>query len=199
MKTRTDLVPQELIEQKVFLLRGHKVLLSSHLATLYGIETRVLMQAVKRNHDRFPEDFMFPLTREEILRISQFVTSLKYSKAVYAFTEQGVAMLSSVLGSPRAIQMNIAIMRAFVKLREILSTHTELALKLQQLEMRIEKHDGEIHAIFEAIRQLMTPPEPPPKRRIACPPSEWHIWQAGVRRRRAEGEIPNREKEVTSA
>jgi hypothetical protein len=91
---------------------------------------------------------------------------LKYSKAVYAFTEQGVAMLSSVLGSPRAIQMNIAIMRAFVKLREILSTHTELALKLQQLEMRIEKHDGEIHAIFEAIRQLMAPPEPPPKRRI---------------------------------
>jgi DNA-binding PadR family transcriptional regulator len=90
---------------------------------------------------------------------------LKYSKAVYAFTEQGVAMLSSVLNSPRAIQMNIAIMRAFVKLREILSTHKELALKLKQLEKKIEKHDEEIQAIFEAIRQLMMPPEPP-KRRI---------------------------------
>ena len=90
-----------------------------------GIETRV-MQAVKRNSDRFPEDFMFSLTREEILRISQFVTSLKYSKSVYAFTDQGVAMLSGVLNSPRAIQMNIAIMRAFVKLLEILSTHKDL-------------------------------------------------------------------------
>jgi len=109
---------------------------------------------------------MFPLSRTEIQRISQFVTSLKYSKTVYAFTEQGVAMLSGVLSSPRAIQMNIAIMRAFVKLRQILSTHTELALKLNRLEMRIEKHDDEIHAIFEAMRQLMTPPEPPPKRRI---------------------------------
>jgi phage regulator Rha-like protein len=164
MKSNTDLVPQELIEHKIFLLRGQKVLLSNHLAELYGIETRVLMQAVKRNSDRFPNDFMFSLTREEILRISQFVTSLKYSKAVYAFTEQGVAMLSSVLNSPRAIQMNIAIMRAFVKLREILSTHKELALKLKQLEMKIEKHDEEIHAIFEAIRNLMTLPEPPKKR-----------------------------------
>jgi hypothetical protein len=183
MKSKADLVPQEFIEQRVFLLRGHKVLLSTHLATLYGIETRILMQAVKRNRDRFPDDFMFPLTREEILRISQLVTSLKYSKAVYAFTEQGVAMLSSVLGSPRAIQMNIAIMRAFVKLREILSTHTELALKLQQLEMRIEKHDGEIHAIFEAIRQLMTPPEPPPKRRIGFGVEEPKVKYRTARRR----------------
>ena len=165
MVKRLDITVPETIERRILLIRGHKVLLSAHLAELYGIETRVLMQAVKRNHDRFPEDFMFPLTRGEILRISQFVTSLKYSKAVYAFTEQGVAMLSSVLNSPRAIQMNIAIMRAFVKLREILSTHKELALKLKQLEKKIEKHDEEIQAIFEAIRQLMTPPEPP-KRRI---------------------------------
>jgi hypothetical protein len=140
-------------------------MLGPHLAELYGIETRVLMQAVKRNRDRFPDDFMFPLTRTEILSMSQSVTSLKYSKAVYVFTEQGVSMLSSVLNSPRAIQMNIAIMRAFVKLREIVSTHKELAMKLKQLEIRIERHDEEIQAIFEAIRQLMTPPDPP-KRRI---------------------------------
>jgi hypothetical protein len=164
MGKQLDIIVPEAVEHMILLMRGQKVMLGPHLAELYGIETRVLMQAVKRNSDRFPEDFMFYLTREEILRISQFVTSLKYSKAVYAFTEQGVAMLSSVLHSPRAIQMNIAIMRAFVKLRGILSTHRELALKLKQLEMKIEKHDDEIHVIFEAIRKLMIPPEPPKKR-----------------------------------
>jgi hypothetical protein len=164
MGKKLYIIVPEAVEHKILPMRGQKVMLGPHLAELYGIETRVLMQAVKRNSDRFPEDFMFSLTREEIMRISQFVTSLKYSKAVYAFTEQGVAMLSSVLNSPRAIQMNIAIMRAFVKLREILSTHKELALKLKQLEMKIEKHDEEIHAIFEAIRKLMTPSEPPKKR-----------------------------------
>lgn len=163
MEKQLDLIAPEVVERRILLIRGQKVMLGPHLAELYGIETRVLMQAVKRNSDRFPEDFMFPLTREEILRISQSVTSLKYSKDVYAFTEQGVAMLSSVLNSPIAIQMNIAIMRAFVKLREILSTHKELALKLKQLEMKIEKHDEEIHAIFEAIRKLMEPTEKPRK------------------------------------
>lgn len=166
MKSKADIVPQEIIENKIFLMRGQKVMLGSHLADLYGTETRVLMQAVKRNIERFPDDFMFALSREEILRISQSVTSLKYSKVVYAFTEQGVAMLSSVLNSPRAIQVNIAIMRAFVKLRGILSTHKELALKLKQLEIKVERHDEEVHAIFEAIRRLMEPPLPPPKRRI---------------------------------
>ena len=167
MKPETELVPHEVIERRIFLIRGSKVLLGPHLAELYGIETRVLMQAVKRNYERFPSDFMFSLTREEILSISQSVTSLKYSKAVYAFTEQGVAMLSSVLNSQRAIQMNIAIMRAFVKLRAILSAHKELALKLKELETKIAKHDEDIQAIFEAIRRLMAPPpEPSPKRRI---------------------------------
>jgi len=159
------LIPQEAIEQRMFLIRRQKVMLSSHLADLYGVHTRVLMQAVRRNIDRFPQDFMFSLTRKEIMRISQIVTSLKYSKSVYAFTEQGVAMLSSVLRSKQAIQVNIAIMRAFVKLRRILSTHKELAGKLKELERRIEKHDAEIQAIFEAIRQLMEPlplPEKPP-------------------------------------
>jgi hypothetical protein len=119
------LIPSETIERKIFLIRAQKVMLSTPLAELYGIETRVLMQAVRRNGDRFPDDFKFTLTRDEVMRISQIVTSLKYSKAVYAFTEQGVAMpacrtgrLSSVLNSPRAIQVNIAIMRAFMKLRD---------------------------------------------------------------------------------
>jgi len=171
-----DIIPQEIIEQKIFMIRGHKVMLSHHLAQLYGVETRVLIQAVKRNIERFPEDFMFQLSWKEVKSLrSQFVILKKgntYSKRgkhikylPYAFTEQGVAMLSSVLRSKRAIQVNIAIMRAFVRLRQILATHKELAHKLSELEKKIEKHDAEIQAIFEAIRQLMTPPERP-KRKI---------------------------------
>ena len=161
MKSKSEIIPLGPIENRIFVIRGRKVMLGAHLAELYGIETRVLMQAVKRNKRRFPEDFMFSLMREEILRVSQIVTSLKYSNAVYTFTEQGVAMLSSVLHSERAIDMNIAIMRAFVKLREILSMHKELTFTLKQLETKVEKHDEEIRAIFEAIRQLMALPERP--------------------------------------
>jgi hypothetical protein len=130
---------------------------------LYGVETRALNQAVKRNRDRFPCDFMFELTREEIRNISQSVTcssTMKHAKSVYAFTEQGVAMLSSVLNSPRAILVNIAIMRAFVQLRAILSSHTELARKLEELE---KKYDAQFRVVFDAIRQLMTPSDPPRK------------------------------------
>lgn len=161
------LIPEERIENRILFLRGEKVMLSPHLAELYDVETRVLMQAVKRNIDRFPVDFMFELIREEIMDISQNVISsrLKHSPNIYAFTEQGVAMLSSVLRSKSAVQVNIAIMRAFVKLRQILSTHKELARKLSELERKTEKHDGEIQGIFEAIRQLMKEPEKP-KRRI---------------------------------
>jgi hypothetical protein len=161
-------VAQEVIEQKIYLIRGQRVMLSIHLANLYGVETRVLMQSVQRNIDRFPEDFMFNLTREEILNLSQIVISykIKHAPRVQAFTEQGVAMLSGILRSKRAIQVNIAIMRAFVKLRQILLANKELALKLEQLESKIEKHDTEIQAIFDAIRQLMTPPDKP-KRKIA--------------------------------
>ena len=155
----TDLIPSEIIENRILLLRGHKILLGPVLAELYGVETRVLIQTVKRNRERFPPDFMFSLTREEILRISQSVTSLKYSKAVYAFTEQGVAMLSGVLNSQRAIQINIAIMRAFVKLREMIATNKELAQRLAELERKMETRDTEIHDIFEAIRRLMQPRE----------------------------------------
>ncbi len=157
------LIPAEVIQQKIYLLRREKVMLSSDLAELYGVEPKVLIQAVKRNIEQFPEDFMFQLSNQEFANLkSQFVTSswggIRRANP-YAFTEQGVAMLSSVLRSKQAVQVNIAIMRAFVKLREMLSTHKELAHKLAQLERKIEKHDVEIKLIFDAIRQLMTPPE----------------------------------------
>lgn len=141
-------------------------MLDRHLAELYGVETRVLDQAVRRNRRRFPPDFLLTLTREEILRISQAVISLKFAKSVFAFTEQGVAMLSTVLNSERAIQVNIAIMRAFVRLREMVLAHKELALRLSQLEAKVGKHDKEIDKIFHAIRVLMTPPSGESKRRI---------------------------------
>src|SRR4030066_414180 len=156
-----EIIPIELIERKIYLIRGHKVMLDRDLSELYKVETRVLNQAVRRNIERFPEDFMFSLTRDEIMNLSQIVISsrIKHAPNVFVFTEQGVAMLSGVLNSGRAIQVNIAIMRAFVKLREILSTNKELALKLAQLERKMEKHDEEIKLIFDAIRELMKPPE----------------------------------------
>ena len=166
----------EAIENKILMIRRHKVILSIHLAALYGVEAKTLVQAVKRNRRRFPADFMFQLTWEETKALrSQFVTlndvdtgvskrgkHIKYRP--YAFTEQGVAMLSSVLKSERAIHVNIEIMRAFVKLRRILSTHKKLAHKLSELEGKIAQHDEEIQAIFEAIRQLMKPSEKPQRR-----------------------------------
>src|SRR5208283_366816 len=136
-----ELIPVEIIEKKIYLIRGHKVMLDRDLAELYGVETRVLNQAVRRNLDRFPEDFMFALTRDEIMNLSQIVISsrIKHAPNVFVFTEQGVAMLSGVLNSERAIQVSIAIMRTFVKLREMLSSNKELAHKLTLLENRIEK------------------------------------------------------------
>lgn len=168
----SSLIPVERIENKIYLIRGQKVMLDRDLAELYGVQTKALNQAVKRNKDRFPDDFMFSLTRQEILRMSQFVTSssgqikavLKFSKNVNVFTEQGIAMLSSVLKSKRAIQVNIAIMRAFVKMRRILSTHKELAQKFKELEGRVDQHDSEIKLIFEAIRKIITHSEKPKKR-----------------------------------
>jgi hypothetical protein len=147
------------------MIRGQKVMLDRDLAQLYGVETRALNQSVRRNIDRFPKDFMFRLTREEIMRISQFVISsdrsgvktLKFSKNVMAFTEHGVAMLSSILNSPRAVQVNIQIMRTFAKLREIISLNKDLAIRLDELE---KKYDVQFKVVFDAIRQLMTTPEP---------------------------------------
>ena len=151
------------------MIRGHKVMLDKDLSLLYGVSTKRLNEQVRRNLKRFPEDFMFKLTWEEAKSLrSQFAT-LKRGQhrkyRIYAFTEQGVSMLSSVLNSEKAINVNIAIMRAFVKLRQILSTHKELAHKLGELERKIEKHSEAIRGIFEVIRQLMGEAERP-KRKI---------------------------------
>jgi phage regulator Rha-like protein len=162
----------EVIEKKIYLIRGHKVMLDSYLSKLYGIETSNLNKAVKRNINRFPQDFMFQLTREEAdflrFQIGMSKTESRGGRRYlpYAFTEQGVAMLSSVLNSDRAVQVNIAIMRAFVKLREMISTHKELASKFFELERKIERHDEDIKVIFDAIRELMTPPPHTKKGRI---------------------------------
>jgi hypothetical protein len=157
------LIPAEIIEKRIFLIRKEKVMLDIDLALLYGIETKLLKRAVRRNADRFPGDFMFELNREEYYSLrSQFGTLKRgeHSKYLpYAFTEQGVAMLSSVLRSKQAVRVNIQIMRAFVKLRELMSTHKDLVIKLRELENKYEKHDAQIKSIFDAIRQLMLPPK----------------------------------------
>ncbi len=165
----TQIIPVEVIENKIYLIRGQKVMLDRDLAQLYGTETRALKQAVKRNLKRFPPDFMFQLSKEEFTNWrSQIVMSKSDEKGLrhlpFAFTEQGVAMLSSVLNSERAVEVNILIIRAFVKLREILSTHKELAQKLKELELKIETHDEQITSIIEAINQLLEPPPEPKKK-----------------------------------
>ncbi len=163
------LVPQETIESRILLIRGKKVMLDRTLAKLYGVPTKSLNLAVKRNMSRFPEDFMFQLSKkeDESLRF-QFETSKRGGRRYlpYAFTEHGILMLSSVLNSERAIQVNIAIMRVFVKLKEMISAHKELMHKLGELERKVEEHDEEICSIFDAIRRLMEPPPEKPKRRI---------------------------------
>jgi hypothetical protein len=159
MSDKTSIIPSAKIERAILFLRGEKVMLDEDLANLYGVETRALVQAVKRNLDRFPADFMFQLSPDEAESLrSQIVTSKgrggrRYPP--YAFTEQGVAMLSSVLRSKRAVQVNIEIMRAFVRLRQILASHAVLARKLNELE---KKYDSQFRAVFDAIRQLMSPP-----------------------------------------
>lgn len=168
-KGNEALVPVESIAQSILLLRGQKVLLDADLAELYGVETKVLLQAVKRNRERFPEDFMFQLTADEFGNLrSQFVISSWGGRryAPYVFTEQGVAMLSSVLKSQRAIAVNIEVMRAFVRLREMLSSNKELAAKLNELEHKLESHDQAIAGILNAIRELMKPPQPAKKQPI---------------------------------
>jgi hypothetical protein len=159
----TELVPVEMIVSKILFLRNEKVLLDRDLAKLYGVETRVLNQAVSRNIKRFPPDFMFTLTRDEIMRISQIVTSseIKYAKRVRAFTEQGVAMLSSVLHSSRAIEVNIAIMRAFVHMRKMIISHEGLKGKIEAIE---KKFDEQFQIVFEAIKQLIAEDEKPKKK-----------------------------------
>ena len=170
MASNPTVIPTERIERFILLVRGHKVLLDRGLADLYGVETRVLVQAVRRNRNRFPDDFMFQLTKEEFadLKSRSVMSSSGWGGRrypPYAFTERGVAMLSSVLRSQRAVQVNIEIMRAFVRLRQMLASHHELSLRLDELE---QKYDEQFRAVFDAIRQLMAPPEPP-RRRLGFP------------------------------
>jgi hypothetical protein len=163
--TSSLVVLPERVERRILAIREQKVMLSTDLAELYEVEPRVLVQAVQRNRERFPADFMFQLIRAEFANLkSQFVISSwggARRATPYAFTEQGVAMLSSVLRSSRAVQVNIAIMRAFVKLRELLATHRELAQRLEEME---SKYDEQFKVVFDAIRELMTPPERPRRR-----------------------------------
>jgi hypothetical protein len=158
-------VGRETINHLIHLIRGQRVILDSDLSVLYGVEVRILNQAVKRNIERFPSDFMFQLTEGEAKSLrSQFVI-LKSGRGAhrkyrqFAFTEQGVAMLSSVLKGKRAVLVNVGIMRAFVRLRQLTATSKALVEKLVELENKIEVHDGDIHAIFQAIRELMSPPK----------------------------------------
>jgi hypothetical protein len=188
MADNRTVVPLERIESRIFLIRGQKVMLSAHLAELYEVEPRALVQAVKRNIERFPGDFMFQLTWEEtsVLKSQSVILkghgsnpsrsqsvilkrgqNIKYPP--YAFTEQGVAMLSSILHSRRAVLVNIEIMRAFVRLRQMLASNAELARKLAVLE---KKYDAQFKVVFDAIRELMTPPESKKKRPIGFAPWE---------------------------
>ncbi len=153
-------IPVESITSRIFLVRGQKVMLDSDLAELYGVSTSRLNEQVRRNIDRFPNDFMFQLTDSEFSNLKSQIATSSWGgrrKLPLVFTEQGVSMLSSVLHSEQAVQVNIAIMRAFVQLREMLSTHKELAHKLEELERKVGIHDQTIVQLIEAIRQLMEP------------------------------------------
>ena len=172
MAGRQAVIALERIESQILLMRGQKVMLSTHLAELYEVEPRALVQAVTRNIARFPDDFMFQLSAEEFadLKSQTVISSWGGSRtAPYAFTEQGVAMLSSVLRSERAIHVNVEIMRAFVRLRQMLASNADLARKLATLE---KKYDAQFKIVFDAIRELMTPADPKKKRPIGFAPWE---------------------------
>jgi len=165
------IVPAERIEQSILLIRGEKVILDADLAALYGVETRRLNEQVARNIDRFPADFMLRLTRQELRAlISHFATSNARRggrrKLPYAFTEHGAIMAASVLNTPRAVEMSVFVVRAFVRLRAFLATHKELAEKLAELERKLANHDEQIVAIIDAIKRLMAPPGPTDRHRI---------------------------------
>ncbi|NQT35450.1 ORF6N domain-containing protein [bacterium] len=167
MTSSSSIIPSERIESRILLIRGKKVMLDTDLAELYGVQTKVLNQAVKRNIGRFPTDFLFKLTKEEkhelVTNCDRFAL-LKHSTVMpNAFTEHGAIMAASVLNSKRAIAVSVFVVRAFVKLREMVATTRELEVKFKELEGRIESHDEQIQTLFTAIRQLMTPPEPEKK------------------------------------
>ena len=162
-------IPVEVIERKIYFIRGHKVMLDEDLAELYGVPTKRLNEQVRRNEKRFPQDFMFQLSGEEAVSLRPHFATLKSGRGrprkymPYVFTERGVAMLSTVLNSDRAVEVNIQIMRTFVKLREMIASHKDLAGRLDELE---KKYDTQFRVVFEAIRQLMIQPEPKKKGRI---------------------------------
>jgi hypothetical protein len=165
-------IPVDLVERRIYLIRGQKVMLDSDLAELYQVPTFRLNEAVKRNSNRFPEDFMFQLSKEELanwrsqIAISNPGVKMGLRRPPYAFTELGVAMLSSVLNSERAVQMNIIIMRAFVRMRELLTTHKDLAEKIEKLERTQKQHGSILVAVVQDIQKLKAPPPQPPRRRI---------------------------------
>lgn len=153
----------------IYCLRDQRIMLDSDLANIYGIETRVLNQAVKRNPDRFPSEFQFELSREEIIRISQTVislTNLKYSKQVRAFTEHGALMAAMVLNSPRAVAMSVYIVRAFIKMREDLASNAAILKRLAEIDKTLLLHDAGLRDIYQKLRPLLAPPPSPPKREI---------------------------------
>lgn len=169
-----NLVVQDAVRQKIFVIRGKKVILSTHLAELYGVEVRALIQAVKRNIERFPSDFMFLPTDQEVTILKSQIVISSWGGArrenPHAFTEQGIAMLSSVLRSKKAIHVNIAIMRAFVKLREFLAEHKELAQQVKEHGKILGEHGRHITAIYQLIDELMEPPKEKPKRKVGFHP-----------------------------
>ncbi len=162
-------IPDELIINKIYAIRGIKVMLDRDLAELYGVETKVLKQAVRRNINRFPNDFMFEMTKEEFTRWrSQFVTSKKERQglryAPFCFTEQGATMLACILNSERAVTVNIRIIRIFTRMREVLLTHKDILLQLEKIERKLTGHDEDIQLIFKYLKQLINPPQQPRKR-----------------------------------
>ena len=168
--TKALMIPDELVMNKIYLIRGHKVMLDRDLAELYGVETKRLKEAVRRNIDRFPEDFLFEMSSGELEDWrTQFATSnsekMGLRRPPFCFTEQGVAMLSSVLNSETAIRVNIQIIRVFTKMRELLLTHKDILLQLEKMEMKLTGHDEDIALIFKYLKQLLNPP-PPPRNKI---------------------------------
>jgi len=166
LMNQLKIIPSEIIQKKIFMLRNQKVMLDKDLSELYDVETKILNKAVSRNIERFPEDFMFKLTEDEFQNLKFHFGTSSWGgtrKLPFAFTEQGIAMLSSVLRSERAVQVNIEIMRIFVKLREIAISNKEFAAKLKILELKFEKHDEQIASIFEAINHLLLPEVKPRK------------------------------------
>ena len=164
-KPHTEIVP----ELRILIIREQRVLLDADLARLYGVETRALNQAVKRNLDRFPEEFVFQLTREEILSISQTVTSLaqlKFSKSVHAFTEHGALQAANVVNSPQAVQMSLYVIRAFVKMREHLAANAAILKRLAEIDKTLLGHDSALRTIWAKLQPLLAPPPEPPPRRI---------------------------------